>query len=128
MENKFITLAKITPPAVANENARIPRIKINKVCNVKNWSEDNLEPTESPKNIVTILIKAFCIVSESLSTTPHSLHRFPKVKAPIRGHASGRRIIHNPSTTSGNTIFHASKLLLTESFQFYVLLLLSKAS
>ena len=51
------------------------------------------------------MIKAFCIVSESLSTTPHSLHKLPNVKAPIRGQASGRNIIQSPNTTSGKTIF-----------------------
>ena len=105
LENKFIILAKITPAAVANENAKIPKIKINKVCNVKNCSADNFEPTESPKNIVTILINAFCIVSESLSTTPHSLQRLPKVKAPTNGQASGKKIMQSPNTTRGNTIF-----------------------
>ena len=75
---------------------------IDEFCDIEG---DEEEPTESPKKIVTMLIKAFCIVSDNLSTTPLSLHKLPNVNAPIKGQASGKKIIHNPNTTSGNTIF-----------------------
>ena len=31
-------------------------------------------------------------MSESLSTTPHSLHKLPNVSAPIRGNESGKKM------------------------------------
>ena len=57
------------------------------------------------ENIVTILINAFCIVSESLSTTPDSFAKFPKHNAPINGAASGSIKIVKLILTMGNTIF-----------------------
>ena len=56
-------------------------------------------------NIVTILIKAFCIVFESLSTTPHSLHKLPNEKAPTKGQALGRKRMQRDRTKRGKTIF-----------------------
>ena len=40
-----------------------------------------------------------------LFITPHSLARLPKVKAPIKGQASGKNIIHKVKTRSGKRIF-----------------------
>ena len=91
--------------AVPAENANNPIIIIPIVSGTKNCSDASFEPTPKPKNIVTIFIKAFCIVSESLSTTPDSLAKFPKHNAPINGAASGRIKIANDKTTKGNTIF-----------------------
>ena len=54
---------------------------------------------------LAIFIKAFCMVSDNLSTTPHSLHKLPKVKAPTNGQADGNKIIHINRTIKGNTIF-----------------------
>ena len=104
-ENMFIIFAKITPEAVAIENAHKPKNKIPKVSRVKNLSADSLEPTDKPNKIVTILINSFCNVFDNLSVTPHCITKLPNVKAPNNGVASGKKIIHKPKTTIGNKIF-----------------------
>ena len=83
----------------------IPNNNIFKVSKVKKWSYCNFKPTAKPKKIVTMLINAFCIVSDNLSTTPHSLHKLPNVNIPTNGQASGKKIAQSIRTTRGNTIF-----------------------
>ena len=61
---------------------------------------------DNPSKIVTIFINSFCKVFEILFITPHSLARLPKVKAPIKGQASGKNIIHKVKTRSGKEFFH----------------------
>ena len=87
------------------ENATTPSTKIPKVCAVKNWLACNLEPTDSPSKMVTMLQNSFCRVLDKRSATPDSLIRLPNVSAPIKGAASGSRNAHSSSNVSGKRIF-----------------------
>lgn len=63
-QKRFINFAINTPLAVPIPNAIIPSTKMPRVCGCKNLSATNFAPTDKPKKIVTILIKAFlcCVV------------------------------------------------------------------
>ena len=55
--------------------------------------------------MVTVFIRAFCIVSLRRSMHPLSRARFPIIRAPIREHAEGRSRAHTEMTSSGKMIF-----------------------
>ena len=88
-------LAKITPEAVAIENATAPRKKIPNALGVKNTSAWVLQPTVNPKKIVAVSMMADCAVLARRLTTPHSFKKFPKNSIPSKGSAVGARKQHN---------------------------------
>ena len=104
-ESRFINFASKTPDAVPMAKAITPRIRIPTVSRFKNWVASNLLPTPRPRKIVTALMSAFCMVSESRSTTPHSRARFPSMNIPIKGAADGSNKPHRTRTSKGNMIF-----------------------
>ena len=55
--------------------------------------------------IVTMLIKAFCAVSDNLATTPDSLNKFPNISIPSSGATEGNNNEQNTTTTIGKIIF-----------------------
>ena len=55
--------------------------------------------------MVTMLVRAFCAVSLSLSTTPLSLNRLPSMNMPISGATEGSMKAQMTSTTTGKIIF-----------------------
>ena len=61
--NLFINFAINTPLPVPIPKAITPRIKMPNVCGCKNLSAISLDPTDKPSTMVTMLIKAFCVVS-----------------------------------------------------------------
>ena len=58
-------------------------------------------PTVVPRKMVTMFISAFCAVSESLSTSPHSRNRLPSMKQPISGATSGSSRTQKMVTATG---------------------------
>ena len=57
--NIFISFATKTPAAVPIAKAIIPKIKIPNVSGDRNLSAANFDPTDKPRNIVTMLINEF---------------------------------------------------------------------
>ena len=51
-----------------------------------------------------MLINSFRAAPERRSTTPDSVIKFPNIKAPISGVASGSNSKQSPKTTNGNMI------------------------
>ena len=101
----YKSLPRRTPPAVEKQNARSPRPTIISVLICKKLWPLAVAPTVSPSMIVTMFIKAFCAVSLSLSTTPHSRKRLPSISMPRRGATDGSIKAQMRRTTTGNTIF-----------------------
>ena len=66
-----------------------------------------------PKKMVTVLVRAFWVVSDSRSTTPHSRIRLPKQNMPISGAAVGSNIATNSSSSKGKRM--RSALLTTRN-------------
>ena len=102
---RLSSLAISTPQAVPMAKATMPSPRMPRVSTARKRSAISLEPTDSPRKMVTMLIRAFCAVSESRSTTPHSRIRLPKQNIPSSGAASGRNNTTRISSASGNTIF-----------------------
>ena len=107
--NLFINFAINTPLPVPIPKAITPRIKMPNVCGCKNLSAISLDPTDKPSTMVTMLIKAFCVVSLKRSTTPLTRMRLPKQNIPSNGAASGRSKPTSNSKITGNKTF--SRLL-----------------
>ena len=61
----------------------------------------SFDPTARPRNIVTMLINAFCVVSDSRSTTPHSRIRLPNASMPSSGAADGSSSATSNNNSSG---------------------------
>ena len=97
--------AMMTPDAVPKLNAIAPKTKMPKVSGRKNAFELNLEPTDKPRKIVTILINSFCEVLLKRSTTPHSRIKLPMQNIPIKGAADGNNAAVSSSKTKGKMIF-----------------------
>ena len=93
------------PPMVPTAKATTPRIMMPAVWPVTNFSAASFEPTAMPSMIVTMLQRAFCIVSERRSTTPLSFAMLPNMSAPMSGTAEGSRRPQRMTTTSGKTTF-----------------------
>ena len=72
---------------------------------MRNLSAAIFDPTDRPRKMVTVFIRAFCIVSLRRSMHPHSRARFPIMRAPMREQADGSRIAHTVMTSSGKMIF-----------------------
>ncbi|MCY1457743.1 hypothetical protein D9M71_750640 [compost metagenome] len=103
--NRFITLAMITPAAVPPQKASMPSTRMPRVFSCRKASADSLEPTVSPRAMVTMLISALREVSARRSTTPASRSRLPKANMPISGAASGNSMPISTHSTSGKMIF-----------------------
>ncbi|MPN45336.1 hypothetical protein SDC9_192903 [bioreactor metagenome] len=101
----FISLAIRTPAPVPKAKATIPKSRMPRVLRFRKWEASIFEPTESPRKIVTIFIRAFCMVSERRLATPHSLARLPNIRLPTSGVAEGSRMAHAVRTVSGKRIF-----------------------
>ena len=107
-----LTKGKVNPligsagvSAVPNANAIRPRITILIVSQFRNASALVVAPTEVPRTITTIYIRAFDAVSASCLTTPHSLNRLPNISIPTRGAVVGRIRATTTVTTIGKRIF-----------------------
>jgi len=105
LKNKFMILAKISPPAVAIINESAPKIKISMDYEVRNTFDCVEAPTVNPRSIVTISIKEFLAVFASLSVTPDSFNIFPKKSMPNNGNALGEINVVNNKPIIGNIIF-----------------------
>ncbi|GIS37106.1 MAG: hypothetical protein Ct9H90mP9_1360 [Pseudomonadota bacterium] len=78
-ESRFINLASKTPDAVPMEKAITPRIKDPYCFKIQKLGRQQFTPNPKGRGkIVTALMSAFCMVSESRSTTPHSRASFPQ--------------------------------------------------
>jgi len=99
---QHISLPISSPAAVPTEKAIAPSARMPSVSRLRNDVADSLEPTASPRKIVTALMMSFWAERLSLSTTPHSRSRLPNVSMPISGTAVGRKIAVIASTVSGN--------------------------
>ena len=62
-------------------------------------------PTDVPRRITTMYIKAFDAVSASCFVTPHSLKRLPSIKNPTSGAVVGKISTTTTVTTIGKRIF-----------------------
>jgi len=98
----FIAFAKRIPPAVLNENATAPSIKIKIVRGCKKLAPSIVAPMVIPRKRVTILIKAPPAVLLSRSVTPVSVNRFPNINIPIRGAQVGTAREANTPVKMGN--------------------------
>ena len=105
LENRFISFAISTPVIVPIPNATIPKPNIPRVSPTKNSSATNLEPTDKPRNMVAVLIKAFCAVSDRRATTRHSFIKLPKQNIPSRGAAPGTINATSNNNTRGKRTF-----------------------
>ena len=88
-ERTHISLPNSTPQAVAKQNAVRPRKMILMVSTLRNLSYTAVAPTEMPRKVVTIFIRAFWAVSLRRSVTPHSRNRLPSIRQPSRGATVG---------------------------------------
>ena len=84
-----MNLASSTPPAVPKLNATTPIIMILMVWKDRNVVPVAVQPTLTPRKMVTMLISSFCTVLLSRSVTPHSLKRLPSIRQAMRGAAEG---------------------------------------
>ena len=96
---------KTTPPAVPAAKATRPRQMISIVSRRRNLSPDIVKPVPVARKMVTILISAFCAVSDSLAVTPDTSNRFPMHRQPISAATGGRSRDTTMATTIGNTTF-----------------------
>ena len=64
-----------------------------------------VQPTETPRKMVTMLMSSFCTVLLRRSTTPHSLKRLPSIRQAIRGAAEGTSSATKIATMMGKMIF-----------------------
>ncbi len=103
-EIQYMSFPRRTPPAVAKMKATQPSTKIIMVSHSKKAAAVRVEPTVMPSMMTTVFIRAFCAVSDSLSTTRHSRRRLPKANMPINGAARGTRIPPTTATMMGNSI------------------------
>ena len=71
----------------------------------KNASALVVAPTDVPRIITTMYIRALDAVSESCFTTPDSLKRLPSISIPTNGAVVGRIRHTTTVTTIGNIIF-----------------------
>ncbi|CSI56095.1 Uncharacterised protein [Vibrio cholerae] len=83
----------------------MPSTKIPMVWGCRNLSAISLEPTDKPRKMVTMLMRAFCAVSDKRSTTPHSRIKLPKQNIPSSGVAEGSSSAIKISSRSGKPIF-----------------------
>lgn len=104
-----MNLASSTPPAVPKLNATTPIIMILMVWKDRNVVPVAVQPTLTPRKMVTMLISSFCTVLLSRSVTPHSLKRLPSIRQAMSGAAEGTSSATKTVTTMGKTIF--SRLL-----------------
>ena len=100
-----MSLPKITPAAVPNANAISPRITILIVVTFKNLSALVVAPTERPRTITTMYIRALEAVSCNCLTTPDSRKRLPTISIPTSGAVVGRIIQTTIVTITGKRIF-----------------------
>ena len=94
-----------SPPTVEIENATSPSAIIARVCGCRKFSALAVAPTDTPRKIVTMFISSFCAVLERRSVTPQTFKRFPNIKNPISGAASGRIIETTIVTSTGKISF-----------------------
>ena len=99
------SLPKSTPAAVATAKAIRPRPTILSVSSLRNASAEVVAPTEVPRRITTMYIRALLAVSWSCLTTPLSLKRLPSISIPTRGAVVGRMSETTIVTTIGKNIF-----------------------
>ena len=97
----FMILAKMTPDAVAMENATDPRRKIPRDLTVKKTSAWVLAPTVNPRKIVAVSIMEELAVLAKRSTTRDSFMKLPKKKGPSSGMDAGARKQHKMTPTIG---------------------------
>ena len=64
-------------------------------------------PTDRDSRMVTMFIRAFCMVSDRRSVRPVSLHRLPNIRQPIRAAVSGSSRATKIVTRMGKMIFSA---------------------
>ena len=101
----YISLPSSVPAAVPTTKAARPRPMIMMVLIVRNSSADILEPTATPRKIVTMLISSFWAVLDRRSTTPASRKRFPSISMPINGLAAGTSSAEAMVVRTGKRIF-----------------------
>ena len=104
-ESLYMSLPTSRPPMVENAKAHRPSTTIFRVLAVRNWEPAVVAPTEMPRKMVTMFIRAFCTVSLRRSVTPHSRHRLPSIRQPIRGAVEGSSRMQKIETMMGKTIF-----------------------
>jgi len=106
LHSLFISRPIRQPPAVPKLKAISPSTRMPSVSELRNFSQANLEPTDSPSMIVTTLINAFDMVSANRATFgPTSRHRLPSISAPISGTALGSSSEQSSNTVSGKQTF-----------------------
>ena len=106
-----------TPPTVEKQKANSPRPMMSSVLRDKKFSAVAVAPTEMPSKRVTMFMRAFCAVSESLSVTPHSLKRLPSMRQPSSGATEGSKSAVMIVTIMGKMIFAALETFLGGSMR-----------
>ena len=100
-----LTAGVDSEPNVPIANATRPKTTIFRVSAFKNASALVEAPTDVPRRITTIYIRALEAVSVSCFTTPHSLNRLPSMSIPTSGAVVGRIRQTTIVITIGNRIF-----------------------
>ena len=103
--NRFMPLAKSTPPAVAMQKAATPRAKMKSDSSDRKAAACVLAPTENPSRMVTMSIIEVRAVLASRSVTPHSLSRLPKKSMPTSTMESGAIMAAMIKAPMGKRIF-----------------------
>ena len=81
-----------------------PSPMIMMVFTLRKLSASIVRPVPVAKKIVTMLMRAFCAVSDRRSVTPDSRKRFPSISIPTREATGGRRSEITIVQTTGNTM------------------------
>ena len=90
------------PPAVPPMNATRPRQMMRSVSFTRKLSADMVMPVPVARNIVTMLHREFCAVSERRSVTPDSRRRFPSMSIPSSAAIGGSSRLMKIVETMGN--------------------------
>ena len=118
-DSLHITCPSMTPPKVPKAKAARPSTTIFKVATLRKFSALVEAPTDVPRRITTIYIRALEAVSVSCLTTPHSLKRLPSISMPTSGAVVGRIMHTTIVMTIGKRIF--SSLVMGRSCSILIL-------
>ena len=97
--------------------ATTPRARMPSVVGARKDSAFAVAPTETPRKMTTMFIRAFCAVSDRRSTTPHSRNRLPSIRQPTREVADGTSSATKAVTAIGKMIFSFLETVRRESMR-----------
>ena len=101
---RHMTLPRTTPAAVPKMKATSPSPMIMRVSLTRKLSALIVSPVPSARKMVTVLMSAFCAVSERRSVTPLSRKRLPSISMPRRAVMDGRRRLMKMVETIGKAM------------------------